>query len=142
VKIDFARARIRHTIKSQGLNAYEPTSIIDYDDYGMDNYKPDNLEERDILQLSSLNGIYYSSGNEKIPHGHDCDMSTPTFFSAVQMQLSDQKEKEFDIPMRSTASVAIHYDLNDETPSQVKVLLESCTSKRRRSVYPTGKSFL
>jgi hypothetical protein len=37
VKIDYARARTQQTLKSQGLSAYEPTSIIESGDDGMDN---------------------------------------------------------------------------------------------------------
>jgi hypothetical protein len=136
VKIDYARAHIRQTIKSPGLAVYEPTSIIECDDDDMDNCKPDNLEDRDILQLSSLYRIDYDPGHKKLPRGHDYDWGTPTFtrdqslyegceyFIDVHMQLSDQKENELNTPIRSTESGEVHYDLNDATPSQVRVLLK------------------
>jgi hypothetical protein len=102
----------------------------------MDNYKPYNLEERDILQLSSLHGIDYDAGNEKLPRGHDYEWGTPTFIRDqslyegrkylidVNMQLYAQKEKELNISMRITESGEVHYDVNDATPSEVKVLLK------------------
>jgi hypothetical protein len=40
------------------------------------------------------------------------------------MQLSEQEENELNINMRINENVEVYYDLNDSTPSQLKVLLK------------------
>jgi hypothetical protein len=134
ILLSYERAKRRKQQEDKGVFKHEPTSNVDFNqelDIEIDGLDKD---EADALNMMCLHGSNVPDDTWNLDRGYDYDWSQPTFerkahlWKTAATHLCDALEgvknitQKTDIPMRAVDGEVIHYDIDNATESQGKVL--------------------